>query len=139
MIYVDVDDTLIRTAGCKRIPVSEVGDHVLRQFEAGAELYCRSSGGADYAREVATELGLDHCFTTFLPKPQVAEGSQSPDTILAFGFLQAAIDQTGEPVDSSERGTGRLTGEVAVLGFMPTLHSCQRLANRSTVRIDCIC
>lgn len=39
--------------------------------EAGAELYCWSSGGADYARQVATELGLDHCFTTYLPKPQV--------------------------------------------------------------------
>lgn len=71
VIYVDVDDTLIRSAGSKRIPVSGVGDHVLRLHGQGAELYCWSSGGAAYAREVATELGLAHCFTAFLPKPQV--------------------------------------------------------------------
>lgn len=71
VIFVDVDDTLIRTAGSKRIPVSGVCDHVLQLYQEGAELYCWSSGGGAYAREVAIELELEHCFLAFLPKPQV--------------------------------------------------------------------
>lgn len=37
--------------------------------EAGAALYCWSSGGGDYARASAAELGLEQCFVDFLPKP----------------------------------------------------------------------
>lgn len=71
IIYIDVDDTLIRTAGSKRIPVSGMIEHVRALAEQGATLYCWSSGGADYAREVASELGLADLFVGFLPKPQV--------------------------------------------------------------------
>jgi cation transport ATPase len=71
VVYVDVDDTLIRTAGTKRIPVSGVSQHVAALAAEGAILYCWSSGGAEYAREVATELGIDQCFAAFLPKPHV--------------------------------------------------------------------
>jgi len=71
VIYVDVDDTFVRTFGSKRIPITPVIDHVRAVFEAGAELYCWSSGGADYARICATEFGIDDCFRAFLPKPQV--------------------------------------------------------------------
>lgn len=45
--------------------------HVRTLFEQGAELYCWSSGGAEYARQSAEEVGLEDCFTAFLPKPQV--------------------------------------------------------------------
>jgi len=71
VVYVDVDDTLIRTAGTKRIPVSGVAEHVRALAADGALLYCWSSGGADYARQVASELGIEACFTGFLPKPNV--------------------------------------------------------------------
>jgi hypothetical protein len=71
VVYVDVDDTLIRSAGTKRIPVSGVAQHVAQLAADGAMLYCWSSGGAEYAREVATELGLDQYFADFLPKPHV--------------------------------------------------------------------
>ncbi|QDU27657.1 hypothetical protein ETAA8_27460 [Anatilimnocola aggregata] len=71
VVYVDVDDTLIRTAGSKRIPVSGVAQHVIALARQGAILYCWSSGGADYSREVATELGIESCFAGFLPKPNV--------------------------------------------------------------------
>jgi hypothetical protein len=37
----------------------------------GAALYLWSSGGADYARASAVELGLAHCFVAFLPKPDI--------------------------------------------------------------------
>ena len=71
VVYVDVDDTLIRTAGSKRIPVSGVTEHVRALAVAGAELYCWSAGGGPYARSVAEELGIAGLFAGFLPKPQV--------------------------------------------------------------------
>src|SRR5262245_4536499 len=76
VVYVDVDDTLIRTAGSKRIPVSGVADHVAALATGGAILYCWSSGGAEYAREVACELGIGQHFSAFLPKPNVVIDDQ---------------------------------------------------------------
>jgi hypothetical protein len=70
-VYVDVDDTLIRTAGGKRIPVGGVAEHVRELAAAGVELYCWSAGGGLYARSVAESLGLAKFFAGFLPKPQV--------------------------------------------------------------------
>jgi hypothetical protein len=44
----------------------------LRALQAeGAVLYAWSSGGADYARSTADELGLAGCFVAYLPKPDV--------------------------------------------------------------------
>ena len=71
VVYVDVDDTLIRTSGSKRIPVSGVVEHVRALASAGAELYCWSSGGKLYAESVAGGLGIAELFAGFLPKPQV--------------------------------------------------------------------
>jgi hypothetical protein len=70
-IYVDVDDTLVRSAGSKRVPIPSVIQHVIELHASGALLYCWSSGGTDYARRSAEEFGLAHCFVGFLPKPQV--------------------------------------------------------------------
>jgi len=36
---------------------------------AGSTLYLWSSGGAEYARTIAKELGIEDCFAAFLPKP----------------------------------------------------------------------
>lgn len=69
VIYVDVDDTLIRSAGSKRIPLPGVVAAVRELFDQGAELYLWSSGGADYAKRAASELGIEGCFVAFLPKP----------------------------------------------------------------------
>lgn len=69
VVYVDIDDTLIRTAGSKRIRVSGVLEHVVSLSAEGASLYCWSSGGGEYAREVAEELGIAQHFVAFLPKP----------------------------------------------------------------------
>jgi len=68
-IYVDVDDTLVRSVGSKRIPIPHVVQHVRDLFAAGAELYLWSRGGAAYARDTAQELGIADCFRAFLPKP----------------------------------------------------------------------
>ena len=71
VIYVDIDDTLIRSFGSKRIPMTPMVERVKELKDAGATLYCWSSGGAEYARSSATELGIESCFTGFLPKPDI--------------------------------------------------------------------
>ena len=78
VIYVDVDDTLVRTVGSKRIPMPTVVARVKGLAVEGARLYAWSSGGADYARESAKELGILECFEMFLPKPQVVIDDQAP-------------------------------------------------------------
>ena len=71
VIYVDIDDTLVRSFGSKRIPMTSMIALVRSLSENGAELYCWSSGGADYARQAAEEVGLAHCFKLFLPEPNL--------------------------------------------------------------------
>ena len=69
VVFVDVDDTLIRSVGSKRIPMPAVVSQVRALGADGVVLYLWSSGGAEYARACATELGLEGCFAGFLPKP----------------------------------------------------------------------
>ena len=71
VLFVDIDDTLVRSFGSKRIPMSSVIDRVRALHAEGAVLYAWSSGGADYARSTADELGLADCFVAYLPKPDV--------------------------------------------------------------------
>lgn len=73
-----MDDTFVRTIGSKRVPMPETVQKIRSLFDAGHELYCWSSGGADYAERSAKEFGIDHCFTAFLPKPQIMIDDQSP-------------------------------------------------------------
>ena len=77
VIYVDVDDTFVRSYGTKRIPMPTVIGHIRTLHEQGAELYCWSSGGAAYARQSAEEFGLADCFMAFLPKPDVLLDDQN--------------------------------------------------------------
>ena len=71
VVFVDVDDTLVRSVGTKRIPMPGVVAEVRRLSQEGAQLFLWSSGGADYCRATAAELGLTECFSGFLPKPTV--------------------------------------------------------------------
>ena len=71
VVFVDVDDTLVRSAGTKRIPIPAVIAHVRGLRAEGAVLYLWSSGGAEYARRSAEELGIVDCFAGFLPKPHL--------------------------------------------------------------------
>ena len=70
-VFVDVDDTLVRTIGNKRIPIPSVIQHVRELHAQGAILYCWSAGGEEYAKCSADELGIAKYFTAFLPKPNV--------------------------------------------------------------------
>jgi hypothetical protein len=76
--YVDIDDTLVRSAGSKRIPMTQVIAHVRALFQSGVTLYAWSSGGAEYAHTSARELGIEGCFLGFLPKPNVVIDDQAP-------------------------------------------------------------
>ena len=71
IVYVDVDDTLVRSNGGARIPMTGVVEHVKQLKSEGATLYLWSAGGADYCRSTAIELGIEGCFEAFLPKPRV--------------------------------------------------------------------
>lgn len=71
IIFVDVDDTFVRSFGTKRIPIRATIEHLKAIKSKGADLYCWSSGGAEYARSSAKEFGIEDIFTAFLPKPHV--------------------------------------------------------------------
>lgn len=68
VIFVDVDDTLVRSAGSKRIPISTVIEKVRSLHAEGVVLYVWARA-AEYARAAAKELGLESCFVAFLSKP----------------------------------------------------------------------
>jgi hypothetical protein len=76
VVFVDVDDTLVRSVGSKRIPMTGVVAEILALHGQGAVLYLWSSGGAEYARASAVELQIEHCFAGFLPKPDVIVDDQ---------------------------------------------------------------
>lgn len=71
VIFVDIDDTMVRSVGQKRIPMPAVIAEVKRLKAEGAALYLWSSGGAEYCKSTAAELGISECFEAFLPKPNV--------------------------------------------------------------------
>ncbi len=77
VIHVDIDDTLVRSVGTKRIPMSAVIAQIKSLAEEGAKLHAWSSGGAEYARDSARELGIFECFM-FLPEPQIVIDDQAP-------------------------------------------------------------
>ena len=77
IIYVDVDDTFVRSVGTTRIPMPATLHHIRELKEQGAQMYCWSSGGADYARSSAREFGVEDCFVAFLPKPQLLIDDQN--------------------------------------------------------------
>ena len=77
IIFVDVDDTLVRSIGTKRIPMPRVIDRIRRLHQEGAILYLWSSGGAEYAEQSASELGISECFVAFLPKPTIIIDDQA--------------------------------------------------------------
>lgn len=80
VVYIDVDDTLVRSAGTKTVPIPSIIEHVKQLADSGAELYCWSSVGAEYARITTRNLGIESCFVGFLPKPNIVIDDQAiPD------------------------------------------------------------
>ncbi len=81
-IYVDVDDTLIRQFGSKRIPTTRVIQAVRECHERGDQLYCWSRAGATYAKDTAYELGISDCFVGFLTKPDIILDDEPLDKLV---------------------------------------------------------
>jgi len=71
VVFIDVDDTLVRSAGAKRIPIPGVIARVRQLKQEGAILFLWSSGGAEYCQSSAAEFGIADCFAGFLPKPNL--------------------------------------------------------------------
>ncbi|MBK8476331.1 MAG: hypothetical protein IPL39_08415 [Opitutaceae bacterium] len=69
--------------------------------EEGWELYCWSSGGGEYAKTSAEELGIAACFVGFLPKPDVMIDDVPPQS---WPFLRvihpAEIQQPNKPPEA---------------------------------------
>jgi hypothetical protein len=59
VVYIDVDDTLTRSAGTKVMPVRAVVEHAKELAKSGAAVYCWSTAGAEYARSTAQRLGIE--------------------------------------------------------------------------------
>lgn len=98
VIFVDVDDTLVRSVGHTRIPMPGVIAEVKRLHGDGHTLYLWSSGGADYARASAIELGIEGCFAAFLPKPEVYVDDQAVSQWCFCCHVLPANAGTIEPV-----------------------------------------
>ncbi|QRN96696.1 hypothetical protein JRI60_48250 [Archangium violaceum] len=75
-IYLDAEDTLVPGTLDKRVSHERMVLRVRELAQRGAGLYLWSHHGAEHARKVAAELGLEDCFRAFLPKPQVLIDSQ---------------------------------------------------------------
>ena len=56
VIFIDVDDTLVRSVGSKRIPCTSVIQKVRNLHAQGVVLYLWSMGGAKYAKRLAAEI-----------------------------------------------------------------------------------
>jgi hypothetical protein len=87
VIFVDVDDTLIRSVGRKRIPITATIEFIRRHHALGDLIYCWSRGGADYCCEVATEFGIADCFAAFLPKPDIILDDSGPGLLNHCEFI----------------------------------------------------
>lgn len=71
IVYVDVDDTLVRWAGSKCIPRTLIIERIKERAIKGDRLFLWSRAGGEQAREVAEELGISKIFEAFLPKPDL--------------------------------------------------------------------
>ena len=80
VVYVDVDDTLVRSFGSKQFPNTLLVERVrLLLRDPSVTAYCWSSGGAEYAEKVARDLDLHLLFAGFLPKPNLMIDDQPPE------------------------------------------------------------
>ena len=90
IVYVDVDDTLVRTTGSTVMPIPGVIAHVRHLYESGARLYCWSAGGDVYARQIAERLGIVECFSGYLSKPHLMLDDQAPSEWPGFAVQHPA-------------------------------------------------
>lgn len=79
IVYIDIDDTLIRSFGSKQIPITHSISHLKKLFNNGFEIYLWSSGGEEYCKNVAKNLGIYEYIKSFLPKPNVYIDDQKFD------------------------------------------------------------
>jgi hypothetical protein len=69
--FIDIDDTMIRSIGTKRIPITDTIKFIKNIDTKIDSIYLWSRGGAEYTKEIADSLGIAHLISGFLPKPDV--------------------------------------------------------------------
>ena len=106
--FVDVDDTLVRSAGSKRFPMRSMIERVRELHSGGMRLYCWSRGGAEYAHRSAVELGLADCFVGFLSKPDllIDDQPQIVGKTLACLHPNEATSMSVEEITAAARRLG---------------------------------
>ena len=85
IVYVDVDDTIVRWAGSKAIPRTLIIERLRERAARGERLFLWSRAGDQAAREVAERLGVADLFEAFLPKPELLIDDEP---ITEWSFLQ---------------------------------------------------
>jgi hypothetical protein len=84
VVFVDVDDTLVRSVGAKRIPMPNVIARIRELHTQGVALYLWSSGGADYAREAAKDSTSNTASSPFCQsRMSISTISQSTSGVFA--------------------------------------------------------
>ena len=68
-------------------------------YQDGFEMYCWSSGGADYAKKTCQEFGIEDCFKFFLPKPNFLVDDQD---INEWNFLIKEFPQNFSNLSKEE-------------------------------------
>jgi len=68
-VFVDVDDTLVRSVGSKIIPLPKVIDKVRLLAARGYRIFVWSSGGATYSERISKDLGIAGIVSGYFCKP----------------------------------------------------------------------
>ncbi|HZH77089.1 MAG TPA: hypothetical protein VEY88_13745 [Archangium sp.] len=76
-IYLDAEDTLVPSTADARISSEKMVMRIRELARKGAGLYLWSRQGAEHARQVAAQHGIEDCFRGFLPKPEVIIDAQA--------------------------------------------------------------
>jgi hypothetical protein len=76
-IYLDAEDTLVPSTADTRISPEKMVTRIRELARKGAGLYLWSRQGAEHARQVAAQRGIEDCFRGFLPKPEVIIDAQA--------------------------------------------------------------
>lgn len=112
IVFIDVDDTLVRSFGSKQIPITHSVNCLKKLFQNGVEIFLWSSGGAEYCKKVAQNLGVSECIKGYLPKPNAyIDDQKMEEWKLCKHYYPGEVDQLSTDFD--------LTNEECVVCYRP--------------------
>ena len=78
-VFVDVDDTLIRSVGSKIIPNTRVIEKVRMLHQKGMTIIVWSTAGSEYAKRISENIGISEIISFYFTKPQYIIDDQEID------------------------------------------------------------